>query len=322
MLGHRFRPRLGRTPLIASLSATCLAAGCGGEGSEAAKTRGASASTPASTTGTAPQATTEPAVEPLIAYACGATDPDICVMNADGTDVRRLTEGSANESPSWSPDGTRIAFSSDRDGNYEIYVMNADGSDPRRLTTSASLDLAPRWSPDGASLAYVSDRDGNLEIYVMNADGTRQVNLTMSPADDFDPAWAPNGKGLAFARDLDGEVEVYLMDPRGEQVTRFTKSFSFTPAFSPDTSKLAFTGPSGIYVAPLAGGAIERLTYGRWDTEPAWSPDGKTIAFRRGKTGPRAEIYVVNADGTDLRRLTDNSIADGLPDWGPAPGDR
>jgi Tol biopolymer transport system component len=254
-----------------------------------------------------------------IAYTCG-TPNEICVMNADGTHVRRLTHGpSRNEAPSWSPNGKRIAFHSDRDGNSEIYAMNADGSDQRRLTNSPWNEAAPKWSPDGATLAYVSDRGGNVEIYVMNVDGTRQVNLTKSPARDFDPAWVPNTRAFAFASDRDGKVEVYLMDERG-QVAKYSSGGAFAPAISPDTSKLAVTGPNGIYVTKFTGGPWRRLTLGGWDTEPTWSPNGKKIAFRRGKNGPGAEIYVIDADGTGLRRLTKDSVPDGLPDWSPLPG--
>jgi TolB protein len=255
-----------------------------------------------------------------IADTCGIPN-EICVMNVDGTHAKRLTNGPArNEAPSWSPDGKRIAFHSGRDGNSEIYVMNADGSGQRRLTKSPWNEAAPKWSPNGTKLAYVSDRDGNVEIYVMNSDGTQQVNLTNDPAADFDPAWAPNGRGLAFSSNRDGNVRMYLMDPHGGQVARYSTGFAITPDFSPDMSKLAVTGPNGIYVTNLAGGPAKRVTKGDGDTEPTWSPNGKQIAFRHGKNGTRAEIYVINADGTGLHRVTKNAVPDGLPDWSPLTG--
>ena len=94
--------------------------------------------------------------------------------------------------PVWSPDGKRIAFTSNRDGNDEIYVMSPDGSNVKRLTNNAADDQWPAWSPDGKKLTFQSYRDGNWEIYVMNADGSRQTNISKNPAADWEPAWSPS----------------------------------------------------------------------------------------------------------------------------------
>jgi len=91
-----------------------------------------------------------------------------------------------------SPDGTRIAFQSNRDGNYEIYVMDADGSNQTNLTNNPADDMFPVWSPDGTKIAFMSNRDGNWEIYVMNADGSNQTNLTNNIGDDMYPMWSPD----------------------------------------------------------------------------------------------------------------------------------
>ena len=99
--------------------------------------------------------------------------------------------------PAWSPDGNRIAFASERDGNWEVYVMNADGTNIINLTKHPAKDGRPDWSPDGNRIAFSSDRDRkddddkNVEIYVMNADGTNPINLTNHPAIDSSPAWEP-----------------------------------------------------------------------------------------------------------------------------------
>src|SRR5216117_1854859 len=111
-------------------------------------------------------------------------------MNADGSDPRNLTNNpGGDDTPAWSPDGTRIAFTSARDGNWEIYVMNADGSNATRLTDNGAQ--MPAWSPDGTRIAFTSARDGNWEIYVMNADGSDPRNLTNNPAADGGAAWRP-----------------------------------------------------------------------------------------------------------------------------------
>jgi len=91
----------------------------------------------------------------------------------------------------WSPDGSKISFASDRDGNFEIDVMNADGSRQTRLTSNSGVDLLPSWSVDGSKIAFTSNRDGNSEIYVMNADGSNQTRLTNHSGSDENPSWSP-----------------------------------------------------------------------------------------------------------------------------------
>lgn len=123
---------------------------------------------------------------------------EVYVMNTDGANLINLTKHPAKDSSAdWSPDGTRIAFSSDREGNREIYVMNADGTNPINLTNHPARDGGPDWSPDGNRITFSTNRDGdwekkpndNWEVFVMNANGTNPINLTNHPAWDSGPAW-------------------------------------------------------------------------------------------------------------------------------------
>lgn len=127
----------------------------------------------------------------------------IWVMNADGSNKRQLTTHVENDtSPSFSPSGDEIAFTSSRDGDWEIYLMNADGSDIRQLTSNEDFDTAASWSPDGSRIAFYTDRDGNDEIYVMNADGSDQTRLTTTTGStDIRPAWSPRKRGVEVSED-------------------------------------------------------------------------------------------------------------------------
>src|SRR2546422_837544 len=173
--------------------------------------------------------------------------PQIYVMNADGSNVTRLTfDGALDFLPTWSPDATRLALQTSRDGNDEVYVMNANGSNPVNLTNNPSTDGFPAWSPRGDKIAFRSDRDGNGEIYVMNVDGSGQTNLTHNPAEEYYPAWSPTGVQIAFVSDRDGNFEIYRMKPDGSLQTRLTSN----PAFDADPA-WAITATAG----PAAPGA-------------------------------------------------------------------
>ena len=134
-------------------------------------------------------------------------------MNADGINQTNLTNNSALERRStWSPDGTKIAFESNRDGDREIYQMSSTGDNPINLTNSAGDDRQAHWSSDGTKIAFISKRDGNLEVYVMNSDGTDSTRLTNESSNDGFPAWSNDGTKIAFDSIRDGNNEIYVMD--------------------------------------------------------------------------------------------------------------
>ncbi len=146
----------------------------------------------------------------------------ISVMNADGSNPRRLTGGGFDQMPTWSPDARRIAFSGGGAGNGEIYVMNADGSGTVRLTNSPGNDWMPAWSPDGRTIAFASERDGTSQIYVMDPDGSNVRRLTDDPVRAEFPAWSPDGRRLAFTSHRDGNGEIYVMNNDGSNPVNLT----------------------------------------------------------------------------------------------------
>ncbi len=232
----------------------------------------------------------------------------------------------------------QIAFTSNRDGDYEIYVMDADGGNQLNITNNRHDDWSPSWSPDGKQITFMSDRDGNFEIYVMDADGGNQLNLTNNPDDDRYPSWSPNGERIAFAS-WDGEVknfvitfEIYVMDADGGNQLNLTNNpfDDRHPSWSPDSERIVFASAreghfrskfgitDEIYVIDADGGNEQRLTENRQnDWFPSWSPDGERIAFASDRKGDFAnfEIYVMDADGGNLQRLTENRRDDWFPSW-------
>jgi parallel beta-helix repeat protein len=260
-------------------------------------------------------------------------DMEIYVMNADGSGITRLTDtpGTDHE-PDGSPDGARIAFTSERDGNSEIYVMNADGSGQTNLTNNPAYDSSPAWSPDsapgGGRIAFDSNREGNSEIYVMNADGSGLINLTNNSANDASPAWSPDGKQIVFSSDRDGNSEIYVMNADGSGQTNLSNNpaSDFFPSWSPDGNYIAFTTDrdrSGqIYLMAVPGGtgaagsSLTALTdHPAGNGAPDWSPDGTHLVFTSYRDGP-GEIYTIKADGTELTNLTDDPATDaGWPAW-------
>ncbi len=196
---------------------------------------------------------------------------DIFVMTANGGAMMDLTDVlSKDEWPAWSKDGSKLAFQSDRSANamvaLDIFVSDADGMNVVQLTSDTAQDGEPSWSPDGTQIAFVSNRDSLFHIYVMNAaDGSGVTRLTSGLQTDAQPVWSPDGSKIAFATNRDVNDEIYVMDADGSSPVNLTKN-------------------------------------GAYDDAPAWSPDGTKIAFMSSRTGGAVQIFVMNADGTNVAR--------------------
>jgi TolB protein len=217
-------------------------------------------------------------------------NPDVFTVNADGSGARRLTQEPWVETPNaWSPDGRKLLYYTRAPGGHpgDVAVMNADGTGKRRLTRSAAFDCCGTWSPDGRRIAFVSDRDGNGEVYVMNADGSGQRNLSTSPASqETSVAWSPDGQTIAFVTDRDGNNEIYAMNADGSDPRNLT------------TDPGDDGGEGGF----------------------SWSPDSQRIAFgstRDTHSKRNLDLYVMNADGSGVRRLSRTTASELAPVWSP-----
>jgi TolB protein len=204
-----------------------------------------------------------------IAYTAfrGTKGADVIISNIYAGTMENPTKGvGQNMLPVFSPDGTRIAFVSNRDGNSEIYVMNRDGSDVRRLTNNPAGDVTPTWSPTGTQVAFTSDRSGTPQIYVIGADGTGLRRITFESYADR-ATWSP-------------------------------------PPYN-EIAFCARTGPGfDIKVLNIASGETRQITFGEGTNEsPAWAPNGRHLAFMSTRAG-RSQVFTVDRDGRNLRQLT------------------
>lgn len=270
----------------------------------------------------------------------------IYVMRADGTDVRPLRRGGEAASAvglAWSPDGTKIAFLDPfvGDKTHGIWVMNADGSNLRPVAKVGQLLQAygpPTWSPDGQRIAFTANDGKDRDIWIMQADGSNLRRLVRTPRlFEIEVEWSPAGGRVVVSSD--GYFpHVYVIGTNGSNLRRLSpRGFeAVEPSWSPDGRRIAFTGlgrdlhlDDEIYVSDASGRSRVQLTSNNvMDHYPVWSPDGGRIAFLRGdgegcwfncpaETRASSEIYVMNADGTEVTRLTHNRLGEGSPAWRP-----
>ena len=270
----------------------------------------------------------------MIAFTAGHTDFELYLIAEDGEgEPQNITQvpNVRNGHPSWSPDGTKIVFDTNRDGmtNWEIYVMDVqeatdafglrDGQNQRNLTKNEAMDKEPAWSPNGRKISFSSKRDGNWEIYVMDADGQNQTRLTDDAAVDKQSCWSPDGKYIAFTSKRDGNWEIYVMDADGQNVVRLTNEpgIDGRPSWSPNGEQIAFTsnreGKSGICVMD-ADGQNPRVIV-KIGVDPCWSPDGTRIAYCSSAAGGVATLYVADANGRNQVEISNMRAYN--PAWQP-----
>jgi TolB protein len=212
----------------------------------------------------------------------------------------------------------RIAFDSNRDGDFEIFRTNPDGSGQRRLTDNDDTDYGAAFSPDGKRIAFFSERDGNGEIYIMRADGTHERNVSKNDAEDNEPFFTPNGKRIVFQSDrVDDAYDIYSMRLDGTHVRPLTGDGGAAPTVGAK-GKIVFMRGDEVWAMRADGSHEHAITEDEDDNYPNISPNGRRIIFERvPEPGDDIEIYVMRADGTHARPLTDNDHADFAPVFSP-----
>ncbi|MEM9329093.1 MAG: DPP IV N-terminal domain-containing protein [Bacteroidota bacterium] len=227
--------------------------------------------------------------------------------------------------PRWSPDGQYLSFESNRDGNWNIYIMKQDGKDLLQVTKHAEQDRFATWHPSGQEILFCSDRTGKFELYRYNIE-TRQlgsVALDTITSDVIFPDYSPDGQQIAFT----AHANLFLTTVDGTPTSQLTddSTRSLYPVWSPDQGTLAFFSrrdtkgqTDDIYLYQLQESKLTRLT--QWPTHnfaPSWSPNGRSLICSTSLEGGRPELYTIDVQSGELRRVTTNSYGDTEPDWHP-----
>ena len=260
----------------------------------------------------------------FVYYGAGQDNGEVHTINADGTGLRRLSNYDAfgqdnvfDGPPVWSPDGTKLAFRTSGGGYAGITVMNADGTDRHSISV---LDAwSPAWSRDSKRITFgaVTQRgldDYDFDIYIANVDGTGLRNLSQRLDDELDSSWSPDGR-IAFESQGSVLGNIWITNSDGTAQTKLEDAGGDGVQWSPDGSKIAYLN-ADVYTVNPDGSDARNLGQGLLAYDFDWSPDGRKLAFTSYQQGP-SEIYSVNADGSELTRLTNLSGFVGSPAWSP-----
>jgi len=250
----------------------------------------------------------------------------LIVADADGENPRVVMQSREPlMSPSWSPDGSSLAYVSFEQRLPTVYVQTLKTGDRHVVSSHAGVNQAPAWSPDGRKLALVlSTRDGNLDVYVLDLSSQQLTRITDDPGIDTEPQWSKDGQSIYFTSDRAGGPQIYKVGIKpGDKPRRLTfqGSYNARPRISPDESQLAFVtqenGDYRIATLDLRGrGDVQVLTKGHFDVSPSYAPNGAVLIYASRDKG-RGVLALVSADGRVQQRLVSSEGELQEPAWAP-----
>lgn len=250
----------------------------------------------------------------------------LVISDADGQNIRNaLNSAEPIISPSWSPDGKKVAYVSFEDRKPVIYVHELATGRRISLSNQKGNNSAPAWSPDGKKLAVSLSKDGNTQIYEINSDGTGLRRLTRGSTIDTEPQYSPDGRSIYFTSDRGGNPQIYRMSAEGEQVegakrVTYKQGFVTSPRISPDGKYLAYIANIGgafrLYILNLATSDAQALTDGSSDESPSFAANGRYVLYSTKVNGKRV-LAAVSVDGNSKQVLTIPGSDIRQPSWGP-----
>jgi TolB protein len=255
---------------------------------------------------------------------------ELYIVDYDGFNPRRVTvNGSLNILPTWSPDGTSLAYVSYRRGTPLIFRAHIFEGRSEPNVTGEPEDaqaFAPAFSPDGEKIAFASSRSGKMDIWVANADGSEPRRITNTRAADTAPCWSPTGQEIAFTSNRTGTPQLWVMSAEGLNVRRLTTVGNYNDgcAWSParQYGEIAYTarlesGGFDIAVIDLATRQVRQITRGHGSCEyPSWAPNGRHLVFSCEQRGTWA-ITISDREGRSVQRMAAGAGNNVQPDWGP-----
>jgi TolB protein len=252
---------------------------------------------------------------------------ELYVMDWDGADLQPLTrDRSIAMSPSWSPEGSLILFTSYRGGTGpQIWVVPSAGGKAFLISGRSGINTTASYSPDGREIVCTLSHEGNPELYILDARGGSARRLTNNRVIDTSPTWSPTGREIAFTSDRSGGSQVYVMDREGGNIRRLTFEVENTdsPSWSPLGDRIAFVARTSsgfdIFVCRADGRDVRRVVSGGSNENPRWSPNGRHLVFASNRDGDYG-LYISDIDDRPPRRLPTGGRPAASPAWSPRPG--
>lgn len=266
----------------------------------------------------------------IIAYTSFHHDEaDIYLMNGDGSGKFKFIDSPALDfAPRWSPDGTSLLFSSDREGHFELYVVNIadlenrDWSQPIRITNNDFLEDFASWSPDGNRILFCATIDDQNGIFEIDLSGDDLTLIYSTDYDVFQPQWSPTGDDLLYVANINGRNQIFKFNPANGTSVQLTIDGGYVPRWSPDGNKIVYAnekyGHEDLFVMDADGHNVRRITtQGNHDFLPAWSPDGEWIVYQYSSAAGD-DIHKMSLQGLgDVELSSSTSSDDTFPDWRP-----